>query len=56
LGLILFMFSNAALFMLFYFEGWDWHKPLIIMFISLILMTLSLYGVNKVVNTSGGIV
>jgi len=44
MGLIYYVISLSCAFILFYFAGWETIKALILLFLTIVLMALTLYG------------
>ena len=53
LGMIVLLTTSAGLFIWFYEQQWNYVLPLVIFFMSLVIMALSLYAVNKSSATGG---
>lgn len=53
LGIIMQLLLSASCFMGFYQLGWNYVPALVIMFITLVLLALSLFAVKKTVDTGG---
>ena len=53
LGIVMWFFVHSLLFLWFYTGGLNWSKVLITFFIGLVLMSLSLFSINKTVARRG---
>lgn len=53
ISMIVLMVSMGAVFVWFYERGFNWTLPLVVFFMSLIVLALSLYAVDKT-STHGG--
>lgn len=54
LALVMYFVGSAAIFMWFYIAGLNYLVPLVVMFMSLVLMSFSLYAVMKTQQLPGG--
>ncbi len=55
IGIMLLFFGSAAIFMWFFTQGFNFVPILIIFFISLVMLTLSLYGMSRQ-SLEGGVI
>lgn len=53
LGILINLFLQSGLFIVYYQLGLNYTSPLIIVFIHIILLSFTLYAVNKTVETGG---
>lgn len=54
LGLIMWVLTDACLFMAYYGLGWPYEYPLVLMFMGIVGLALSLFFVGGVTNNGGG--
>jgi hypothetical protein len=56
IGMFVTFIFNALLFMWFYYLSWDYKKPLIVSLISIVLLSLSIFFMDKSQKVTGGFI
>lgn len=54
IGMVITFIISTLLFMWFYYLGWDYKKPLIMSLITIVLLSLSIFFMDKTQKATGG--